>query len=101
MDEPSGAFWVFFFFWISFVYFFILEFHFLFFIRFDLTQVLCFLFIIEEVSSNDDAFPTYIHTWDGASCRQNLLLTLNYYLLPILLIGMAILDTLLTHLISK
>ena len=33
-------------------------------------------------------FPTYIHAWDGASCRQNLIL--NYYLLPIVLIGMGI-----------
>ena len=63
---------------------FISEFLFLFFIRFDSTKILYFLFIIEEVSSNDDAFPTCIHAWDRASCRQNLL-TLEYYLLPTVL----------------
>ena len=57
-----------------FFYFLILEFRFPFFIV-STRQNSLFPLVIEEISSNDDAFPTYIHAWDWASCRQNLLST--------------------------
>jgi len=47
-------------FWISLFIFFILEFHFLFIIC-STRQKFSISFVIEGVSSNDDAFPTYIH----------------------------------------
>ena len=74
MDElrSSGAFLGFSLF-LGFFFYFGVPFFF-FFIRFNSTKLLCFLFVIEEISSNDDA---YIHAWDGASCRQNLLSTYN------------------------